>query len=172
MELPYIAGDAGEGVKIVVDQRLAGDRDHPAIGLDLVALLALAERAALELAALADLQQLRGFSELDPVHRLEVGGQHLAAEQHEGAGIGLVGLTQGLVRDGRQDLGEVRGRVQRACRHLVARQAARVHPGIAEALAGQFQQRHAAVLTGGVLQLEQRRAVTVQERVRHGIAAG
>jgi len=146
--------DAGEGVEIVVDQRLAGDRDHPAIGLDLVALLALAERAALELAALADFQQLRRFAELDPVHRLEVRRQHLAAEQHERAGIGLVGLPQGLVGDRRQNLGEVRSRMQGAGRHLVAREAPRINPGIAEAFAGELQQRHAAVLARGVLQLE------------------
>ena len=144
--------DAGEGVEIIIDQRLPGDRDHPAIGLDLVALLALAERAALELAAFADLQQLRGFAELDPVHRLEVGGEHLTAEQHEGAGIGIVGLPQGLVGDRRQDLREVRGRMQRPRRHLVARQAARVDPGIAEAFAGQFHERHAAILAGGIFQ--------------------
>src|SRR5690606_42140129 len=63
----------GEGVEIVVDQRLAGDGDHPAIGLDLVALLALAERPALELSAFTHLQQLGRFAELHPVHRLEVG---------------------------------------------------------------------------------------------------
>ena len=164
--------DPGEGVEIVVDQRLAGDRDHPAIGLDLVALLRLPKRAALELPALADFQQLRRLAELDTVHRLEVGGEHLTAEQHEGAGIGLVGLPQGLVGDGGQDLGEVRGRMQRARRHLVAREAARVHPGIAEAFTGQFQQGHAAILARGVLQLEQRRAVAVQQRVRHRVAAG
>ena len=76
-----------DSIKIVVDQRLAGDRDHPAIGFDLVALFALTERPALELAALADLQQLRRFAELDPVHCLEIGGEHLAAEQHEGPGM-------------------------------------------------------------------------------------
>ena len=90
------------------------------------------------------------------MHGLEVGGQHLATEQHEGAGIGLVGLPQGLVGDRRQDLGEVRGRVQRPRRHLVTRQAPRVDPGIAEAFAGQFQQRHAAILARGVLQLKAR----------------
>ena len=111
--------DPGEGVQIVVDQGLTGDRDHPAIGLDLVALLALAERAALELTAFADLQQLRGFAQLYPVHRLEVGGEHLTAEQHEGAGIGLVGLAQRLVGDGGQDFGEVGGGMQRPSRHLV-----------------------------------------------------
>ena len=89
--------DPGEGVEVVVDQRLAGDRDHPAIGLDLVALLRLADRPALELAAFAHLQLLGCFAQLHAVHRLEVGGQHLAAEQHEGAGIGLVGLAQRLV---------------------------------------------------------------------------
>jgi hypothetical protein len=73
---------------MVVDQRLAGDGDHPAIGLDLVALLRLPERATLELAAFADLQQLRGFAELHPVHGLEVGGEHLAAEQHERPRLG------------------------------------------------------------------------------------
>jgi len=62
--------DPGEGVQVVVDQRLAGDRDHPTIGLDLVALFALAQSAALELAAFADLEQLRGFAELHPKHRL------------------------------------------------------------------------------------------------------
>ena len=56
MELPYIAGIRVKGVEIVVDQRLARDRDHPAIGLDLVALLALTERPALEFAAFADFQ--------------------------------------------------------------------------------------------------------------------
>jgi hypothetical protein len=61
--------------------------------------------------------------------------------------------------------------MQRTRRHFVARQAARVHPGIAEPFAGEFQQRHAAVLARGVLQLEQRRAVAVQERVRHRVAA-
>ncbi|GAK46898.1 conserved protein, partial [Tepidicaulis marinus] len=99
------------------------------------------ERSALELAALANLQQLRGFAELDAVHRLEVGRQHLAAEEREGPRISLVGLAQGLVGDGREDLGEVRGRMQRARRHLVTREPPRVHPGIAEAFAGEFQQR-------------------------------
>ena len=172
MELPYIAGMRVKASRSSLISVWRVMRDHPAIGLDLVALLALAERAALELAALADLQQLRRFAELDPVHRLEVGGEHLAAEQHEGAGIGLVGLPQRLVGDGREDLREVRGRMQRPRRHLVAREAPRVDPGIAEAFAGELQQRHAAILARGVLQREQRRAVAVQQRVRHRVAAG
>jgi hypothetical protein len=164
--------DPGEGVEIVVDQRLAGDRDHPAIGLDLVALLALAQRAALELAALAHFQQLRRLAELHPVHRLEVGGQHLATEQHEGAWIGIIGLPKGLVGHRRQDLGEVRSRVQGPRGYLIARQAARIHARIPEAFPGQFHERHAAILAGGIFQREQRRAVAVQQRIRHGVAAG
>ena len=74
--------------------------------------------------------------------------------------------------DGGEDPGEVRGRMQRARRHLVAREAACGYPSIAEAFAGEFQQGHAAVLSGGIFQLEQRRAVAVQERIRHGVAAG
>ena len=111
--------DPGEGVEIVVDQHLPGDGDDPAVGFDLIALFALPKRAALELSAFADLQQLRGFAQLYPVHRLEVGGEHLTAEQHEGAGIGLVGLAQRLVGDGGQDFGEVGGGMQRPSRHLV-----------------------------------------------------
>jgi len=81
--------DPGAGIQIVIDQGLAGDRNHPAIGLALVAFLGLALRAALQLAAFAHLQPLRGLVQLHPLHRLEVGGKHLAAEQHEGAEISL-----------------------------------------------------------------------------------
>ena len=45
-------------------------------------------------------------------------------------------------------------------------------PAVSEAFAGEFQQRHAAILARGVLQREQRRAVAVQQRVRHRVAAG
>ena len=118
----------------------------------------------------SDLQELRRLAELDPVHRLEVGRQHLPAEEREGPRIGLVGLAQRLVGDGREDLGEVRGRVQRARGHLVAGEAAGAGARGLKAFAGEFHQRHAAVLAGGVLQREQRRAVAVQERVRDRLA--
>ena len=62
--------------------------------------------------------------------------------------------------------------MQRARCHLVARQAARVDPGIGQAFAGQFEERHAAVLAGSVIQLEQRGAVAMQERIGDGVAAG
>ena len=164
--------DPGEGVEIVVDQHLPGDGDHAPIGLDAVTLLRLAERAALELAALAHLEKLRRLAELNPVHRLEVGGEHLTAEQREGPRIGLVGLAERLVGDRREDLGEIRGRVQRPRRDLVAGKPARAGPHGLQALTGELHQRHAAVLAGRVFQREQRRAVAVEERVGDGLAAG
>ena len=61
----------GEGVEVVVDQHLAGDADHLAEGLDAVGLLRLADGAALELARLVDLLELRRLAELQPVHSLK-----------------------------------------------------------------------------------------------------
>lgn len=70
--------DTGEGIEIVVHQHLAGDADHPAVGLHPVALLALAERAALELAALGHLEELRCLAQVHAVHGLEAGGERPA----------------------------------------------------------------------------------------------
>ena len=61
--------------------------------------------------------------------------------------------------------------MQRPGRHVVARHAPSVDAGLAEALAGKLHQGHATILTPGILQLEQGRAVTVQQRAGDRLAA-
>ena len=77
----------GEGVEIVIDQHLAGDPDHLAVGLDPVGLLGLADGAALELAGLVHLLELRGFAELQALHRLEVGNRRAPARSPGRSGV-------------------------------------------------------------------------------------
>ena len=84
---------ARESIEVVVDENLTRDPHNTAIGLDAVALFGLGDRATFELAAFADLQQLRRLANLHPVHRLEVGGQNLTTEGHESAGVDVVGLA-------------------------------------------------------------------------------
>ncbi len=62
--------------------------------------------------------------------------------------------------------------MERPRRHLVPRHAAGVDAGLAEAFAGEFHQRHAPKLPGGVGKLEQGRAVAVQKRIGGRIAPG
>ncbi len=172
MELPYSPG-SGEGVEIVVDQHLTGDGDDPAIGLHAVALFALAHCAALELAAFAHLQKLRRLAQLDPVHGLEVGGEHLAADERECAGIGVIYACRSVLL---VTAARISGKSEVECRArvatFIAREAACGNTRVREALPRQLEKRHPAVLPGGVLECEERRAVAVQERVRDGVAAG
>src|SRR6266545_4516088 len=81
-------------VEVVVDDHLPSDADDLAPGLDAVALLAFAQAAALELARLVDLLQLRRFTQLQAVHVLEVGGGGAPRDRRESARCRLVGVAQ------------------------------------------------------------------------------
>ena len=154
----------GEGVEVVVDQHLAGDADHLAEGLDAVGLLRLADGAALELAGLVDLLELRRLAELQPVHQLEVGDGGAPGDRRIGPRRGLVGVPQRLVGDAGEDRREVRGRVQRPGGDLVAAEAADPHALRLEPAAGHLDQRQAAPLAGRLGEREAAGVVAVQQR--------
>ena len=162
----------GEGVEVVVDQHLAGDADHLAEGLDAVGLLRLADGAALELAGLVDLLELRRLAELQPVHQLEVGDGGAPGDRRIGPRRGLVGGAQGLVGDAGEDRREVRGRVQRPRGDLVAAEAADPHALRLEPAARHLDQRQAAPLAGGLAEREAAGVVAVQQRCLHRRAPG
>ena len=133
---------------------VANNPHDAAVGIEAVAFLRFRDAAAFELAAFADLQKLGRLADLHPVHGLEVGGKHLPAEGHEGARVDVVGLAQGLVGDRRENLGEVRRRMQGSRGDLVTRHAAHIDAGRGEELAPQLEQGHAAILAGGIAQGE------------------
>ena len=116
----------GEGIEIVIDQHLAGDADDLAIGLDAVGLLRLPDGAALELAQFIHLLELRGFTQLQALDRLEVGNGRPPRDRLVGPGCCLIGLPECPVGDTGQDLREVGGRMKGARGNLVAPQA--LHP--------------------------------------------
>ena len=154
----------GEGVEVVVDQHLAGDADHLAEGLDAVGLLRLADGAALELAGLVDLLELRRLAELQPVHQLEVGDGGAPGDRRIGPRRGVVGGAQRLVGDAGEDRREVRGRVQRPGGDLVAAEAADPHPLRLEPAARHLDQRQAAPLAGRLAEREAAGVVAMQQR--------
>ncbi|MCL6645661.1 MAG: TlpA family protein disulfide reductase [Dehalococcoidia bacterium] len=163
--------DAREGAQIVIDDHLAGDPDDPPVGGQLVGLLRLSDRAIGELALLVDLLERRRLAELHGVDVLEVGGGAPAGERQEGPRIGLVGLAQGFVGDIGQDRGKVRGR-ERELGDIVARHAAGAHARGLETLTGEIEQRQPGPVPAEiVLQREERRVVTVEQRRRDPGAA-
>ena len=163
---------AGEGVEIVVDDHLAGDADHLAPGLDPVALLALADAAALELAALVDLLELRRLAELEAVDLLEVGGTGPPGDRHEGPGCRVIGGAQRLAGDRGQDVREVGGAVQRPGGDLVAAEPPRPLAGGFEQRARHLDQAEAAPLAGRLAQFMAAGIVAVQQRVLDRDASG
>ena len=123
----------------------------------------LPDGAALELARLVDLLELRRLAELQPVHRLEVGDGGAPGDRRVGPGRGLVGVPQRLVGDAGEDLREVRGRVQRPGGDLVAPEAAHPHPFSLEEAARHLDQTEAAPVAGGVGEREAAGVEAVQQ---------
>ncbi len=143
-------GDTRKSVEVVVDDDLTGDADDLAPGLDAVALLGLADGAALELAGLVDLLELRRLAELEAVDVLEVGGGGAPGDGHEGARRRVVGVPQRLVRHGGEELGEVAGGVERPGRDLVAGEAADPHALAVEEGPGHLDEAEAPPLARGL----------------------
>ncbi len=121
--VPYIAGMRVKASRSSLMRTCRVTANDAPVSLDTVALAPFGQSAALELAALVHLHELRGFAELDTVHRLEVGREHLPAEGDVGARIGIVGLPQRLARHGGENLRKVRGGMESAGGDLVARHA-------------------------------------------------
>ncbi|MCW5700604.1 MAG: hypothetical protein KIT00_12260 [Rhodospirillales bacterium] len=156
--------DAGESVEIIVDDHLAGDADHLAVGLDPVALLGFTHGAVFELTGLVDLLKLRRFTQLQALDVLEVGGGGAAGDGLEGSGCRLVGIPERLAGDGREDVGEVGGGVQCPCGDLVAGQATDADTFRFQERPGHLDQAVAPPFPGGIAQLVTMGIEPVQQR--------
>ena len=165
-------GDARERVEIVVDQHLAGDAHHLAVGLDTVGLLGLSDAAALELAGLVDLLELRGFTELQALHRLEVGDRRPARNRLIGTRSRLIGITERPVGDARQDLREVGAGMERTGGDLIAAQT--LHPDALsfEEAAGHFDEAEAPPFARCIIEAELSGLEAVEKSCLDGGAAG